>query len=191
MLLLARLEQETRAYHRDADRPWLSLLAPDLSRGRYAAQLARAYGFEAPFDAALVNTPLLTSVVEPRLRGRLLSRDLFALDYGPLDCLPRAAIAPFASVADACGWLYALERSARLYPMIAGHILLRQPPLETALGYLQDDDAQQRWRELGAALDEIAHTPRIANQILMAAHTAFRTLTAWYAPIADAMRAGA
>lgn len=192
VLLLSRLDLETRVYHRDADAPWLALLSPALTRARYAAQLARAYGFEASLEAALIHTPLVASLVELRPRARLLAHDLFALDYGRFGALPRALIAPFASVSDACGWLYASERSTHMFPMVAGHVIATLPHLANAVSFLDDGAALARRDQLAAVFDQVAYTPRIANQIIAAAHDAFRAQLAWYtAPATEGVRAGA
>lgn len=168
-------------YHAEADSPWRALLAPDLTRVRYADQLARAYGFEQPLEAALQHTPYVGSILAPRTRSGHIKRDLFALDYGALAAIPRCLIAPFPSLAEAFGWLYVIERSARMHAMIAGHVLARLPQLAHAVTYLADDDAQNRWRQLGTALDRIAWSSRIEDQVIAAAHTGMRTLCDWYA----------
>lgn len=189
MAFLARLEAETHAYHRDADRPWLALLAPDVTRAGYVRQLARAFGIEQPIEAALQHTAHLPVMLGPRTRAGLLRRDLRALDVGGLPDLARCWIAPFASVAEACGWLYVVERGARIHAMVAGHVLARMPQLAHALAYLDDAAAPERWRELGSRLDEIARAPRAEAQVLAAAHTAFRTVVDWYstAPTSEAV----
>lgn len=180
MVALARLEAETHTYHRDADRPWLALLAPDVTRAIYVRQLVRAYGIERPIEAALQHTAHLPVVLGPRTRAGALRRDLVALDVGGLPDLARCWIAPFASVAEACGWLYVLERGARMYAMVAGHVLARIPPLADAIAYLDDAAAPERWRQLGKLLDDIVRSPRAEAQVIAAAHTAFRTVVDWY-----------
>lgn len=188
---LLRLELETHAYHRDADQPWLALLSVDLTRIQYAAQLARAYRTEAPLEAALAYTPHLTSLTgRPRARSRLLAHDLFALDVSTTRQPPRL-IAPFPSVAVALGWLYVLERSTRLYAMVRRNVCARLPGVPTS--YLDDPQATARWQALGPLLDRVARTPRIADQVIHAAHDGFRCLLDWY--VADreneALRRGA
>ena len=185
VLLLARLENETRAFHRDADRPWLGLLSTALTRSRYAEQLALAYGFAAPLETALSALRPLTFSITGRAHARVLAHDLFALDYGGLCTLPKCEIPALTTLASAAGWLYAVERSARLFPMIAGHVLERLPHLANACTYLDDPRAEQRWSHIGPALEQMARTPQIAAEIVESADSAFRTLTAWYAaPVA-------
>jgi heme oxygenase len=174
---LLRLELETHAYHGDADHAWLDLLQPFLTRAHYAEQLARAYAFEAPLEAALAYTPHITSLIGIRARSRLLAHDLFALDY-PLAKLSPRLIAPFPSVAHALGWLYVLERSARLYEMVRHNVVARLP--DAPIEYLDDTEAAERWADLGHVLDRVARSPHITDQIIHAAHDAFRCQLDWY-----------
>ncbi len=174
---LLRLELETHAYHRDADHAWLQLLMHDVTRADYADQLARAYRFEAPLEAALAYTPHVTSLAGIRARSALLAHDLFVLDYPPTRFAPRL-IAPFPSVSEALGWLYVIERSARLYDMVYRNVRLRLPDVPTE--YLDDPGAAARWQELGETLDRVARTPKILDQIVHAAHDAFRCSLDWY-----------
>lgn len=184
---LARLELETHAYHHDADQAWLQLMTPFLSRVTYAKQLARAYRFEAPLEAALAYTPHAASLVGTRSRSHLLRHDLFELDY-PLGGLVPRLIAPFPSVCQALGWLYVIERSPRLFEMVRRNVIARLPDAPTA--YLSDVDAEFRWRALGRVLDGVARTPQIRDQVVHAAHDAFRCSLDWYLG-EQALRCGA
>jgi heme oxygenase len=184
---LVRLELETHAYHRDADHAWLRLLNPFITRADYAEQLARAYAFEAPLEAALAYTPHLTLLIGTRGRSRMLAHDLAVLDYPAAKITPRL-IAPFPSVSEALGWLYVVERSARLFEMVRANVTARiaGAPVE----YLDDPEAAHRWDELGNILDRVARSPRITDQIIHAAHDAFRCALDWYVG-EQALRRGA
>jgi heme oxygenase len=184
---LLRLEIETQAYHCDADQAWLDLLQPFITRNDYAEQLARAYAFEAPLEAALAYTPHIVSLIGTRARSRLLAHDLFALDYPLVKVTPRL-IAPFPSVSEALGWLYVVERNARLFEMVRKNIAARLPDAPTE--YLNDPDAADRWLELGRVLDRVARSPRISDQMIHAAHDAFRCQLDWYVG-EQALRRGA
>jgi heme oxygenase len=181
---LVRLELETAAYHREADDAWLQLLTPFLTHAQYGAQLARAYAFEAPVEAALAYTPHVTSLVGLRARSRRLAHDLFALDH-PIGRLTPKLIAPFPSVCEALGWLYVVERTARLHAMVLRNVCTRLPGAPTE--YLCDDDATSRWDELGQVLDRIARTPRVTDQVIHAAHDGFRCLLDWYVATEDSI----
>ncbi len=187
MPALARLEAETHAYHRTADGVWLALLRADVTRQQYGDQLARAYGLEAPLEAALAYTPHLSSILPPRRRAKLLEKDLAALGRG----LPteRAWIAPFPALAEALGWLYAIERTARLHAMVCGNVLANRPELEGAIRYLDDRTSPARWRALEVALERIARNARIEDRVAAAAHSAFRTFIDWYSQASPSMQA--
>ena len=174
---LVRLELETHAYHRDADQPWLDLLDPFLTRLAYAQQLGRMYCFEAPVESALAYTPHMASLIGHRARSRLLAHDLFALDYSQARLAPRL-IAPFPTVAHALGWLYVLERSARIFDLVVRNVVARLPGAPTE--YIADPAAPARWTALGDVLDSVARTAAITNPIVLAAHDAFRSLLDWY-----------
>jgi len=187
--VLLRLELETHAYHREADEPWLELVSPDVTRAQYADQLARAYSIEAPLEAALVYTPHLASLIGRRARSRLLAQDLFALDY-PMGRITPRLIAPFPGISEALGWLYALERSARLFEMVRRNVVARLPEVASATTYISDTFTQVRWRDLGEILDRVARTQRVADQVIHAAHDAFRCMLDWYVG-EQALRRGA
>ena len=175
--LLLRLDIETHAYHREADRPWLELMTSGVTHASYADRLARAYAFESPLEAALAYTPHVPSLVGTRGRSRLLARDLSALDVPP-GRLTARLIAPFPSVAEALGWVYVVERQARLLARVKHNIERRLPGTPTA--YVNDEEAPLRWSELGSTLDRVGRTPRIADQVIHAAHDGFRSLLDWY-----------
>lgn len=187
MPALARLEAETHAYHRTADGVWLALLRADVTRPQYADLLSRAYGIEQPLEAALAYTPHLSSILPPRRRASLLKKDLAALDRA----LPatRAWIAPFPALAEAFGWLYAIERTARMHAMVCGNVLAHRPDLGDATRYLDDRGALGRWRAFDVALERIARNARIEERVAVAAHSAFRTLIDWYTHAAPPMQA--
>jgi heme oxygenase len=175
--MMLRLDVETHAYHREADRPWLHLMVSGVTRAQYADQLARAYSFEAPLEAALAYTPHALSLVGTRGRSRLLARDLFALDVS-IATINQRLIAPFPSVSEALGWVYAVERSTRLLGKVKRNISARLP--NAPIAYVDDPEASARWRELAAVLERVARSPRVADQIIHAAHDAFRCLLDWY-----------
>jgi heme oxygenase len=180
--MLLRLDLETQAYHDDADAPWHALNEPSVSRRGYVQHLVRTYGFEGPLEAALAYTPHVADVLAPRMRSGLLAQDLIALDVSParLAHEPLCLIAPFPGLPDALGWLYVVARAARLQHGLLAHVRARHPELAHATTYLAASDAHARWRELGVALDGIARTPRIEEQVLAAAHGAFRCALDWY-----------
>lgn len=106
--MLHRLDTETRAFHLEADHAWLSLMTPTVTRGRYAEELMRTYGFEASVEAALAYSRPLQRVLDipRRTRSGLIAQDLLALGFsaGMVARLPQChTITPFTTAAEASG----------------------------------------------------------------------------------------
>jgi heme oxygenase len=185
---LVRLNVETRNLHAAADAPWLDLVGPlhSVTRLDYVSQLVLAYGFDSPLEAALAYTPHLNSFIglHARFRGGLLAQDLLALGVKPAEVasLRQCMIAPFASVAEAFGWLYVHQRSTLLHEGVGCEIASRLPDVARATTCLHDHDGRvgALWEEFGQALDRVARTSHIEDRILSAALDAFRTLGSWH-----------
>ena len=183
---LRRLNLETRAHHSAADAGWVRLLAPDVTCQQYVAQLVTTYGFQAPLEAALAYTPNLKLLVDLRQRSRagLLAQDLLELGVKAAglanlpQCLP---IAPFTAPIEALGWLYVVERGALVHEPVAHHLRSRLPEVKDACAYLTayEGVAQARWVELAEILDRTARSERLLDDMIAAAHAAFRCLAAW------------
>ena len=71
-----------------------------------------------------------------------------------------------------------VERSARLYEMVRHNVATRLPEAPTE--YLDDPRATKRWDGLGRVLDRVARSSRVVDQIIYAAHDAFRCQLDWY-----------
>jgi heme oxygenase (biliverdin-IX-beta and delta-forming) len=183
---MVRLNIETRAFHADADAPWLDLLAESSMRLDYIEHLATCYGIDASIEAALAYTPHLPSLVDlhPRFRAGYIAEDLLNLGVSPaaIAALPQAMIAPFANVSEAFGWLYVHQRSTLLHDGVRTQLLERFPELACATGYLRRNDGRVGilWDELGSAVDKVARTPQIEDRIVTSAIDASRTVVQWY-----------
>jgi heme oxygenase len=84
----------------------------------------------------------------------------------------------FIGVEQALGWLYVVERGRRLNALLHHH-LVRRLPAELAIAgnyLLASTPAGNRWHELGEALDRVGRYNAPAEQIINAAHRAFRAL---------------
>lgn len=179
---LVRLNVETRCFHAIADAPWLDLIAPGHrpTRLEYLQRLVAAYGFDAPLEAALAYTPHLDGFVDlhRRFRSGLIASDLIGLGVKPGEVaeLRGCMIAPFASVAEAFGWLYVHERATLLFGGVCAELVARVPELSGATSTLC---THQRLDSFGEALDRVARTPAIEDRIVSAALDAFRTLQVW------------
>jgi heme oxygenase (biliverdin-IX-beta and delta-forming) len=194
--VLMRLNAQTRAQHSAVDWPWLELMSPDASRGRYLDHLVTIYGFESAVEAALALTPHISEIVDLRTRARSgqIVEDLLALGLSAskIARLPICRqVVPFREIAEALGWLYVIERSTLLFGTIRRY-MAQQLPQVHAWHYLSayDGMASQRWQELGLALDAYAITPTSEDAIVESARTALSCLCDWHAskPAATARR---
>lgn len=184
---LVRLNVETRCFHAASDAPWLELVAPGrtVTRLDYVSQVVLAYGFDAPLEAALAYTPHLDGFIDlhPRFRSGLLAQDLLALGISPsqLASLRQCMIAPFASVAEAFGWLYVHERATLIHDGVACELASRLPDVAGATSALHAHEGRVGvlWDDFGQALDRVARTSHIEDRIVAAALDAFRTLRVW------------
>ena len=184
---LVRLNVETRSFHADADAPWLDLVAPGRATTRfdYVQHLVQQYGFDAPLEAAAAYTPHLDSFIDvhPRFRAGHIAKDLVLLGVRPgeLANLRQAMIAPFASVAEAFGWLYVHQRSTLLHKAVLGVLLERLPDVQAATAALSFDGGHigGSWDQFGMAVDHAARTTMIEDRIISAARDAFRLLIDW------------
>jgi heme oxygenase len=180
-----QLNVATRAYHVDADTPWLDLMVPDISIQRYVSYLLKVYGFEAPIEAAFRYTPGLASRVDLRARTRagLLAHDLMRLgtSASQLAQLPQR-FTTFSSVVEALGWMYVVERSTLLHAGVHRYLVEHLPDVSQASSYLlaYEGVASLRWSELGAALDSEASSASVTRPLVLAANQAFCAHREWF-----------
>ena len=178
--MLVRVMLETRTHHARADEDRLGLLDRRTIAG-YRAFLARIYGFEAPFEAALSASHLPAALVEPRLKAERLRADLRELGGAAayIDGLPRCPIRTFRSDAEALGWLFAVERNTLLHGQLYRHVAAWLPGLSHAyLGAYDSPGA--RMRELGELLDSACITTTAPDRICASAREAFRSQHQWF-----------
>jgi heme oxygenase (biliverdin-IX-beta and delta-forming) len=174
--MLRQLDYVTRQHHVPADAGRLALFNQGVTADRYVEFLSRLYSFEAPIESRWKRMPELARVldVERRIRTPFLLADLHALGAQP-ELLPAPT---FVGVEQAMGWMYVVERGRRLNGMLHRH-LQRRLPREAMLGgnYLvASASSGARWEELGRALDKVAFNSAATDQIINAAHRAFRAL---------------
>ena len=185
--MLRQLDYATRAHHVPADAGRLALFGHGLTRDGYVDFLSRLYAFEAPIEMRWKRMVELERVlhVAARIRTPSLLADLTALGVNP-ELLP----APnFIGVEQALGWMYVVERGRRLNGMLHRH-LARRLPREVMIGgsyLLVSSPSGPRWQQLATALDKVAYNSSMADQIINAAHRAFRLLR--LTPVASDRRA--
>jgi heme oxygenase len=181
--MLARLDVETRAYHPSADGLWRELMEGSSTPATYMHHLVRVYGFEAPLEAALAYTPGLASVIDVRgrVRSGLTVRDLLALGISAARIaeLPQCMLAPFATVAEALGWMYVSERSSVLHEPVRRYLVARFPQLAGATSYLASG-GDHRLAEFADALEPYVRTRALQQQVLNGARDAFRCALDWF-----------
>jgi heme oxygenase len=86
---------------------------------------------------------------------------------------------------EALGWTYVVESATLGGKQLARH-LARQLPAEIQAGsaYLgcYGDEAPERWRQLGVALDGFVHADRDGDRVIAAARDGILQLRAWVRP---------
>ena len=184
---LVQLNLATRARHPSADEPWLSLLRNGVTKLDYVRQLVRAYGFEAPLEAALAYTPQLKLLIDLRERSRagLAAQDLLALGLSASDVANLqqcTTIEPFRTPLEALGWMYASERATLHFDAVRHYLEARLPDADGAFSYLSvyRGNVNRRWNELGHVIDSVAKTESTMERVVSAAHDAFHCMNEWY-----------
>ncbi len=185
---LTKLNVETRQLHPFSDAPWLGLLSADVTQERYIEHLIAVYGFEGAVEAALSVTPQLPLAFALRQRARsgLIVQDLLALGMSPsrIAHLPHCSlIVSFRDVPEALGWMYVVERATLLHDAVRRQLVdrLGAPPCEYLSANAGHADAS--WHAFGEALDRVATTPPVAEQIVTAARAAFECQQRWHSQL--------
>lgn len=180
--LMARLRDETAAA-RDDREP----LGPGMSWSDYGLYLLRLYGFHASVERALRESrPLATVIADAGLRNHkaaLIAFDLVAMgiERHALAQLPRMAFPGALALPEALGWMYVVESAALGGKQTIRRLARHLPDVARASAYLRcyGDEAPERWRELGAALDAFEHAARDGDRVVAAAREGFVQLRAW------------
>jgi len=108
-------------------------------------------------------------------RAGFLFTDLTTLGMRPNEPVMTPA---FVGVEQALGWMYVVERGRRMNALLCRHLSRRLPQVMLIAGnYLNaSSPCGTRWQQFGAALDRFADNHVIVDQIIDAAHRAFRTI---------------
>ena len=184
--LMARLRDATAPVRDDRE-----LLSGRISWLDYRLYLFRMYGFYAAVERALTaSRPLAKVIPDAGLRNHkaaLLAADLVALGMERRDLvqLPRMAFAGELALPEALGWTYVVESLTVGGKQLARR-LARQLPheIQTASAYLgcYGDEAAERWREVGDALDAFPQAERELDRVIAAARDGFVRLRSWVSP---------
>jgi heme oxygenase len=187
--MLSRLSRATRDLADVADANRTSLLSLPMTRSIYVACLKQLYGFEAPIEAALARTTGLSKALDLRSRRhvRLLKADLAALGIYDTAELAVSSVDRFRSCSEALGWMYVVDRSAQLHGVLQRHMVTAVPnELANATSFLTNGgrSVRPRLEDLAVALDTVAQTPELADQVIDGARLAFAEQQAWFQPVA-------
>jgi heme oxygenase len=185
--MLLRLSLATRTAHAEVDEPWLDLLRPSVAVTDYVTQLVRVYGLVAPFESACRYTSGIGAYLDVRQLSRagLIAKDLLNLGLSPaqvsnIPSCPR--ITTFASLQEAFGWLYVIERATLLQDGIRRHLLRHLANIEHAVAYLAAYDGRvaDHWMEFGKVLDAVGSSEDSTAQMIAAAHEGFEAAGMWF-----------
>jgi heme oxygenase len=175
--LSARLREATRDLHARLDSS-LPLLSPGLTRGQYAAFLARMLAWLEPTETHLA--AVLPERLPLRRRAGAIDRDLAALGVAKPAAAPSTSLPVLASEAQAVGCFYVLEGSALGGQLVSRHV-------ERTLGltanegaaYFSGDGAGTgtRWRTVCKALDD--YDLERGPDVIDGARRTFSSLISW------------
>jgi heme oxygenase len=184
---MAQVREATAAIREDRE-----FLAGRVSWLDYRMYLARMYGFHGAIERALISVRQLWTVIpDASLRNHktaLLGADLVALgvERHDLALLPRMPFTGTLALPEALGWTYVIESLTLGGKQLFRH-LSRQLPAEmpSASAYLgcYGDEAPERWRQLGVAIDGFEHADRDADRVIAAARDGFLQLRSWVNPV--------
>lgn len=184
--LMGRLRDATAAVRDDRE-----LLTGRVTWLDYRLYLFRMYGFYGAVERALIRSrPLAKVIPNAGLRNHkaaLLAADLVALGMERRDLLqlPRMALGGELALPEALGWTYVVESLTVGGKQLARR-LARQLPreIQTASAYLgcYGDEAAERWREIGDALDGFPPAEREIERVIEAARDGFVRLRGWVSP---------
>ena len=184
--LTTRLREATALVRDDRE-----ILAGRVSWLDYRLYLLRMYGFYTAIERTLGSSRQLAAVVaDASLRNHkaaLVAHDLVALgvDRGELAAVPRMAFAAQLALPEALGWTYVVESATLTGRQLVRHLARQLPDeIQVASAYLRcyGEVVQDRWRELGVALDAFEDVERDGDRVVEAARDGFLRLHAWVRP---------
>ena len=190
---LARLTVDTAAVHRAIDEQLFGALDFPTAAG-YRRFLCLVYGFQAPLERAVMTTPAIDlAFVEERCKAPRIASDLMALGLTRREfqlLARRATIGPFATPAEALGWLYTTERLTLQVEALRVQLLGEMPVvfgLASEFITANQHVAEIRWRQFGTYLDQVASTYGV-DAIAAGARAGMASLESWLAEHAPASK---
>lgn len=185
MTIAGRLKTETAAAHDRLD-AGLDLFE---GRERYAAALARFWGFYAGAEPQLDRCGATTALADWPQRRKLpaLRADLLALGLSPdaIDALPVRCFEDRPDTGAGFGWLYVLEGATLGGAVIARHLRKAEtvPPSALTFHTLYGRQLGSRWRAFHAALAAWVGEDRTrGDAVVVGALSTFDAFEEWCLP---------
>lgn len=188
--ILERLKSGTRARHVALESRTV-LLNKDLSLSNYSQCLQRFFGYYAPLEKRLLESPAwheVGFVYENRYKTPQIEQDLLALGLtqNALKTIPQCNTLPeLITTAQLFGCLYVLEGAT-----LGGQIISKH--LNASLGLTPDfgcsffagygKQTGSQWKAFGASLTAFATQASSDDEIIASANNTFQTLDCWLYP---------
>ncbi len=181
MRFVERLDQATAVARAELDADCASLVSDTCDAIAYRKYLCRTYGFVAPVERSLAETPDLENFLDLRsLRKHvLIVADLSALGMRQVDIgmVPQCMSIPwFDDPIDALGWAYVIERGTQGHTQLFRRLAIRLPgELAFAASYLKCyvGSVGEMWRGFSDRLERAGADPRASVRIIQSAQTAY------------------
>ena len=186
MRALQRLDDETSHLRVDADAEASALLGVTTAAD-YERYLSRAFGFVAPLERCLLDTPGLGLFLDTkRLRKHLLiEHDLQALGLKPLEVqsIPQCMWIPwFEDAWTALGWAFVIERNTLGFPAVFRQLASALPgEAAFAASYLKvyAGATGEMWKSFTNGIEAASTSPAQLDKIVSGAAAGYRSFRRW------------
>jgi heme oxygenase len=180
------LDEQTRSVRTEAEAELASFFEVTTPE-QYHRFLGRAYGFIAPLERSLLDTPDIDRMLDLRRFGKrlLIEHDLAAtgLKLLEIQSLPQCMWIPwFEDVHTALGWAYIIERNTQMLPGLYRHLASTLPG-EAAFGatYLKCYSGAngEMWASFVRSLERAIRTPQHLETAVAGAKAGYRFFRRW------------
>ncbi len=186
MRAVERLDEQTRVLQTEMDAEIAALLEVE-TVADYQRYLSRLYGFLAPLERSLSDTPGLGPYVDVRglQKHTLIEHDLERLGLKQLEIqsIPQCMWIPwFDDFRTALGWAYVIERNTLAHPNLFRH-LANVLPGEAAFAAtflkVYSGSTAEMWQSFTRGLDLAVTEPAHLDTIVTGALAGFRFFRRW------------
>jgi heme oxygenase len=186
MRAIERLEIETRQLHGEMDAEVAAVLGARTPAG-YQRYLARTYGFVAPLERCLADTPGLAPFLDGRrlLKHLLIEHDLQTLGLKQLEIqsIPQCMWIPwFDNPFVALGWAYIVERTTLEHPNLFRHLASALPgEAAFAASYLKvyAGSTHEMWQSFADGLELASSIPHHFDLLREGTRAGYRFFRRW------------